>query len=174
MATNPALLKSARLFHLYSGVFFAPALIFFAFTGAIQTFSLHETTRGSNYKPPAILAKLGQLHKKQTLIIPVRNPPPPETAPHQTPASAAKQANPKPAGNPADARAAAPKDPQAPTPPKAKNLWPMKYFFALTAWGLFLSTLSGIYMAYKYTRRSLNITLTLLAGIAVPLLLLLF
>ncbi len=70
MAASPSLLKSVRLFHLYSGVFLAPALLFFAVTGALQTFSLHETTRGSSYKPPAILVKLAQLHKKQTIVVP--------------------------------------------------------------------------------------------------------
>ena len=63
-----------RLVHLYLGIFTAPALIFFAFTGALQTFSLHETTRGSAYKPPAWAVTLGQIHKKQTPVVPVRRP----------------------------------------------------------------------------------------------------
>jgi uncharacterized iron-regulated membrane protein len=53
MSSSHTLLKSTRLIHLYIGVFIAPALLFFAFTGALQTFSLHETTRGSSYRPPA-------------------------------------------------------------------------------------------------------------------------
>ena len=53
MSSSHTLLKYLRLIHLYIGVFIAPALLFFAFTGALQTFSLHETTRGSSYKPPA-------------------------------------------------------------------------------------------------------------------------
>ena len=61
-----------RLLHLYIGVFTTPALIFFAFTGALQTFSLHETTRGSSYKPPAWAMVLAQIHKKQTPIVPVK------------------------------------------------------------------------------------------------------
>jgi hypothetical protein len=189
MATNQSLLKSARLFHLYSGVFIAPALFFFAFTGAVQTFSLHETTRGSSYKPPRILVELGQLHKKQTLVVPERKAPASDAkagAPAgdavRKPASerrdhAARDASPDtpPAGPPAaqPAPGPAPSAVQSPTA-KAKNLLPMKIFFLIVAIGLFFSTLTGLYMSYKYARRSSYITLTLLAGIVIPLLLLLF
>src|SRR5579862_7174126 len=72
MSKSHAVLKFLRKVHLYLGVFTAPALLFFAFTGALQTFSLHETAQGSSYKPPAWIAELGQLHKKQTTELPVR------------------------------------------------------------------------------------------------------
>ena len=78
MSSSHIFLRYTRLVHLYLGVFIAPALLFFAFTGALQTFSLHETTRGSSYKPPAWAVMLGQIHKKQTPIVPVRKSPPPE------------------------------------------------------------------------------------------------
>src|ERR1700755_2432728 len=76
MSTSHTFLKYVRLTHLYLGVFISPALLFFAFTGALQTFSLHETTRGSSYKPPAWAVVLGQIHKKQTPLLPVRKAPP--------------------------------------------------------------------------------------------------
>ena len=76
--TKHALLKAVRLTHLYFGVFIAPALLFFAFTGFLQTFSLHETTRGSSYKPPAIFVKLGNIHKKATLPGPPKPQGPPK------------------------------------------------------------------------------------------------
>src|SRR6201999_811430 len=69
-----ATLRLVRKTHMYFGLFISPALLFFAFTGAVQTLSLHEAA-GSSYKPPAILAQLGQLHKKQTAIMPVRKAP---------------------------------------------------------------------------------------------------
>ncbi len=157
-----SLLKPARLFHLYSGVFLAPAMLFFAFTGFLQTFSFHETTKGSSYKPPAILVQLGQLHKKQTLVVPAAKMRP-----------ADKPVAPPDAGGkghkPADA---APEAPAAPA--KVHNLLPMKIFFAVAAVGLFLSTLTGLFMSYNYARNKLAITATLLAGIVIPLLLLLF
>jgi hypothetical protein len=66
MSKGHAALRFLRKVHLYVGMFSTPALLFFAVTGAMQTFSLHETTQGSNYKPPAWIASLAQLHKKQT------------------------------------------------------------------------------------------------------------
>jgi hypothetical protein len=60
MSSSHTFLKYTRLTHLYIGVFISPALLFFAFTGALQTFSLHETTRGSSYKPPAWAVTLGR------------------------------------------------------------------------------------------------------------------
>ena len=77
MTLSRAFLKYTRVTHLYLGVFTAPALLFFAFTGALQTFSLHETTHSSNYKPPAWAVTLAQIHKKQTSVVPVRKFPPP-------------------------------------------------------------------------------------------------
>jgi hypothetical protein len=48
----------------------------------------------------------------------------------------------------------------------------MKIFFLLVSVSLFLSTLTGVYMSYKYSRGWLLITGLLIAGIVVPLLLL--
>jgi hypothetical protein len=160
MSSSHAFLKYLRLIHLYTGVFIAPALLFFAFTGALQTFSLHETTRGSSYKPPAWAVMLAQIHKKQTSTIPVKKLPP-----------ADKQAD----------KATQEKAQTSPTPPTeapkpsgeatTKNPLPLKCFFLLVSIGLFVSTLSGLYMSYKYIRNRRLITLMLLGGIIVPVLL---
>ena len=72
MSAGHRVLKFIRQLHLYLGVFTAPMLLFFAITGGLQTFSLHETTRGSSYTPPAWLASMAQLHKKQTTVMPMR------------------------------------------------------------------------------------------------------
>lgn len=153
---SPAALKAIRQTHHYTGVFLAPAVLFFAITGCLQTFSLHETTRGSTYKPPALLVHLSQLHKKATIVVPQRKP----AAPIAAPAASPDKAPP----------AKAPEN--APQPP-AHNLLPMKIFFAIVALGLVLSTLSGLVMAFKYTRRTMLVTAILVAGVVVPLLLLL-
>ena len=71
-----SVLKAFRLTHHYIGIFIAPAVLFFSFTGFLQMFSLHETTRGSSYTPPALFVHLAQLHKKATLTIPQRKPAP--------------------------------------------------------------------------------------------------
>jgi len=166
MSTSHATLKFFRQIHLYIGIFISPALLFFAFTGALQTFSLHETTQGSSYKPPAWIATLAQVHKKQTDIVSVhklrlQGPDKPVDAtgsPGKHGASGAPQV------------AAAP---ATPAPPQKSHL-PLKIFFLFVAIGLFTSTLTGIYMAYKFNRRKLVVTGLLLAGVALPLLLLPF
>src|ERR1700693_2480250 len=69
-ATRASLLKLGRQLHLYIGVFSAPALLFFAFSGALQTFSLHQAEPGSNYKPPKWIAFMGEIHKRQMPQLP--------------------------------------------------------------------------------------------------------
>jgi hypothetical protein len=163
-------LRFTRLSHLYLGVFTAPALIFFAFTGALQTFSLHETTRGSTYKPPAWAVTLAQLHKKQTTVVPIRKLPPTEKP-------LAEKAQPAPASVPATPNApnfskSAPPAPQradATPTPKPHNTLPLKIFFLVVAIGLFTSTISGLYLSYKYLHNKALITAILVAGIIVPI-----
>jgi hypothetical protein len=160
MSPKKNTLKYSRLLHLYLGVFAAPAIIFFSITGALQTFSLHETTRGSSYQPPQIIVELSQLHKKQTLIVPTKKPQPPTSA--------------RPTGDkPANPIQPAPRTPEAP-PAKTKNLLPMKIFFLIVSISLLTSTFTGIYMAYKYVRNKTVVTACLAAGIILPILLTLF
>lgn len=147
-------LRYTRLIHLYLGVFTAPALIFFAFTGALQTFSLHETTRGSSYKPPAWAVTLGQLHKKQTPVVPARKAPP-------APAAAEEKPTPKP-GDVAQI---------SPSNTRVHHPLAMKIFFLIVSVGLFVSTISGIYMSYKYVRNRVLMTVLLVFGTLIPIVL---
>ncbi|HEX7732278.1 MAG TPA: hypothetical protein VF415_06490, partial [Rhodanobacter sp.] len=55
--------------------------------------------------------------------------------------------------------------------PRARNPLPLKVFAALVALALALSTLTGLYMAWRYTRQAGRIVAVFLAGIAVPVLL---
>jgi hypothetical protein len=168
MSSSHTLLKYLRLIHLYIGVFISPAILFFAFTGALQTFSLHETTRGSSYKPPAWAVTLAQIHKKQTPIVPAR-----KTPPQDKPVD--KGATEKPRPDTSASQAAPPTSPKTDVPaPKPHNALPLKIFFLLVAIGLFVSTLSGLYMSYKYIRNRKLITAILVAGIVVPILLTIF
>lgn len=170
MSSSHTLLKYLRLIHLYTGVFIAPALLFFAFTGALQTFSLHETTRGSSYKPPAWAVMLGQIHKKQTPIVPVKKPLPPDKQPDK---STPEKAQPSSSNPPQPAPGETPK-PSGEAAPKSHNPLPLKCFFLVVSIGLFVSTLSGLYMSYKYIRNRRLVTVLLLAGIIVPVLLTVF
>jgi predicted small lipoprotein YifL len=78
--TFAASLKSVRLIHRYIGLFFSPPILFFAITGGLQMFGLHETSRGNSYIPPNILVHLSQLHEKGTLYLPPRKVAPPNSA----------------------------------------------------------------------------------------------
>ncbi|OOG44871.1 hypothetical protein B0E52_06910 [Rhodanobacter sp. C06] len=157
MSLTHRVLKGCRLVHLYLGVFTAPALLFFAITGGLQTFGLHETSRGSSYVPPKWLAVAGQLHKKQDMAVP--------PAKLRPPAAAA-------AGKPASAMPAlATRATAAAAAPRAKNPLPLKIFVALVAFALALSTLTGLYLSWKYTRHGGRILAIFLAGIAAPILL---
>ncbi len=157
MSRKHAFLHYTRYTHLYLGVFIAPALLFFAFTGALQTFSFHESTRGSSYKPPAWIATLAQIHKKQTMTVPVRKILP---------------LTPQAAGPKADKADKADKTQTPAAPAKSHNPLPLKFYFLLVSIGLFLSTLSGLYMSYRYSRNRRLITALLIAGVVIPIALL--
>jgi hypothetical protein len=150
--TSATTLRLVRKTHLYLGLFISPALLFFAFTGAVQMLSLHEAG-GRSYNPPAVLAELGQIHKHAGIATPV-------------PDASAK----------ADKAGPISKSPklEATLASKQRQHLPMKIFFVLVAVGLLTSTATGIYMSYKYERNRLLVTGTLAAGIAIPLLLLKF
>jgi hypothetical protein len=172
MSKGHAILRFLRKVHLYLGIFTTPALLFFAFTGAMQTFGLHETTPGSSYKPPAWIATLAQLHKKQDTTVPVRRPrPAAQEAPQvsgKSGGTAASQGEPSGAGKFGASRNAEPA-----SGPHKSHL-PMKIFFLLVSVSLILSTLTGLSMSYRYGRGWGRVTAILAAGLVVPLLLLPF
>lgn len=153
-------LKALRLLHLYIGVFTAPALLFFAFTGALQTFSLHETTRGSSYQPPEWAVVLAQIHKKQTPVV-VKKP-------------SAPKADVKKSESPTAQGGEQQHEREAPRPAgRQHHPLPLKIFFLIVSIGLALSTGTGIYMAYKYARNKSLITALLVLGAILPLVLVL-
>lgn len=157
MTFSQKLIKPARQIHLYIGIFISPAILFFGFSGALQTFGLHQASRGSGYKPPTWIVHLSRIHKNQTATIPVPKPRPASEPPRPDKhADATASPTPRPA-----------------EPPQKSHL-PMKIFFLLVSIGLFTSTLTGLFMAYKFNRNKLVVTALLLAGIIVPLLLLPF
>ena len=112
---------------------------------------------------------LAQIHKKQTPIVPVRKPAPPDRE--------AGKAAPEKAQSSSSSIQAAPVEAPKPTSEvtqKSHNALPLKCFFLLVSIGLFISTLSGLYMSYKYIRNRRLITVMLLGGIIVPVLLTIF
>ena len=168
MSLTHRFIKNVRAIHLYLGVFTAPALLFFAITGGLQTFGLHESARNSSYKPPAWLVSAAQLHKKQTLLKPQHRREPAAAGPVSGRTGVVE---PEPASS---AKAAGERSEASGSKRRVKNLWPMKVFFALVALSLLVSVLSGLYMAWRFSRRPILMTAVLAGGVAIPLLLLLF
>lgn len=155
--------RKLRQFHFYLGVFFAPAIIFFAISGALQTFRLQEE-KGWGGPPPTWIVWLAAIHKDQ-------GPPRPKRA-RPVVAEAAK-----PVVDPAVAAAAKAKaalaDPFAPAqkPAKPRSRLPMQIFTVVMGIGLMLSALLGIVVALNNkAMRRLSIIM-LAAGALVPILL---
>jgi len=138
-------MKSIRRIHGWLGVLFAPSIILFALTGALQMFNLHETERGET---PGFIAKIAMIHTHQTDEVPVRKPQP---APPKTDA-------PRPAPQP-----------QAERP----STLPLKLFFLVMALSLIVSSVLGVWIAFV-SKRDRNLHIGLLAlGLVLPIVLLL-
>lgn len=154
-----------RLLHLYLGTFFAPSIIFFSLTGAAQVINLHETTPGSSYHPPVWLEQLAQVHKKQTLAMRPKGGAPPRPAN----AEARSAGEGKPEGGVARVGQA-----RNTPPPMSLGTYLQKRFFFVMSLGLTITTLLGIYMAFKYNRDRRMIWGMLIVGTVLPLSLLFF
>jgi hypothetical protein len=147
-------MKRIRQLHLYLGTLFAPAIIFFAFTGTLQTFGLHENSKSSGELPAKWIAKLAEVHKNQRLNKPSATGAGSQEK-HLTPQST-RPANPSPAA----------------VGPKPAVL-ALKCFVLFMAVGLITTTCLGIYMSFKYNRDKRIVYALLFAGVALPLTLLL-
>ena len=141
-----------RQWHTYIGLFIAPSVLFFAVTGAIQLFSLHEAH--GDYTPADIVEKLSAVHKDQVF----RKPP--DRKPHApTPEST------PPAGQAAQQALAQGDD-------RGVSRLLLKWFFLFVAAGLILSTCFGIWMGLTNPRRRMVGGILLIAGSLIPLCLL--
>ena len=136
-------MKIIRKLHFYLGVLFAPTIVFFALSGALQILGLHEGKDAS-----ALAAEMALIHKDQILHAPQRAPRP--------------QA-PKPETKPDEQKVEQPR----PEPPH-RSYALVAWFLAL-ALSLVVSTCLGIYMAFAYKRDRVVILSLLGAGIALPI-----
>ena len=115
-------------------------------------FGLHEGHPGEAYQPPAWVAKLGSIHKNQTLA--ERRGPPPGFA--------GAERRPQEFG-------AANKPPQRNEIQRQSGFTvALKWFFLATSLGLVFTTLLGVYMAFKFNRSRVLIWSLLLGGTAAP------
>lgn len=141
---NGSTLRNLRRWHHYIGVFLAPAILFFTFSGFIQVLGWQDQR---NPPPAGWVSWIAGIHKKQE-------------APKPRPVAAPR---------PAAAPAAKPDDDHDHV---AEALGPLKLFALLTALGLFLTTLIGLAVALGTRSMRRTSAIMLAAGVAAPLLLL--
>jgi hypothetical protein len=137
-------MSSIRLWHNYIGIFIAPSVIFFALTGALQIFSLHEA-HGS-YEPPALIEKLSSVHKDQVFA----------RKPHEEHDESGSQP-------PATAEHEVEHD-EGP----ALGTVLLKWFFLFVALALATSTVLGLWIGLTHIQRKRTGRWLLLAGIVLP------
>ena len=141
-----------RHIHAYLIAFVAPTILFFALTGALQIFSLHESHGG--YTPPPLIENLARVHKDQVFAAPRRH----RVVPLQTPVA-------RPEG---DWVAPAPEHDNGQPPPGPKVL-ALTALFLVAAIMLVVATLLGLWMAFTQNRRKVVLLLLFLAGAALPI-----
>lgn len=146
---------SVRVWHNYLGMLIAPSVLFFALTGALQLFGLHEAHDG--YVPPAFIEKLGMLHKDQVFA------PGDHHDPHESPEGDAKGA----AGGGGD------HDHDHDDDHASAPQFALKCYFLIVAIGLASSTLLGLWMGLTQVRQKRTGQILLGVGVLVPVLLVL-
>jgi hypothetical protein len=136
-------MSSIRLWHSYIGILIAPSVIFFALTGALQIFSLHES-HGS-YTPPALIEKLSSIHKDQVF----------------------EQKHPKQHEAESNNDHAPPPQEHEESPTLGTML--LKWFFLFVALALTTSTALGLWIGLTRFQRKRTGWWLLLAGIVLPI-----
>jgi hypothetical protein len=166
-------MQKVRLVHFYLGAFFAPLILFFAFSGVLQVFKLHEAYRDVPGSRGDWIAWFGQFHKEQAWIPPRVAPArrgTPDAAPDSGPRAAQKaEPDAAPKSGP-DAPKAGPKGAPADRERPAASQ-PMKWLVAAMGVALMGTTALGLWIASGYRNRRRGLLIALAAGIVVPLLL---
>lgn len=153
---TPRLLRDL---HTYLAVLFAPTILFFALTGSLQVFSLHEG-QANGYQPPAVVEKLSQVHIHMRYQLKPRKPEPAKSAQAQAPKIA--EAIP--------VKVAEPMKPKAKRGPSVIT----KAFFGAAAIGLTLASLLGLWIGLTQGRlRKVSAVLAVLGAI-LPIALVMF
>ncbi len=146
-------MRQLRRIHHYIGVFFTPAILLFALSGALQTFRLQEE-KGYGGTPPTWIVWMASVHKDSA-------------TPRDRGAERKAQ---RPVGSAADR--ARPIAKRAPASSKPSRL-PMQVFVALLSVGLIVSSVLGVMIALNNTATRRVSILVLVIGTALPLLLML-
>ena len=146
---TPQTMRKVRQFHFYLGVFFAPMIVLFALSGALQTFRLQEE-KGWGSEPPAVIAWMASVHMDSKLP----KAKVPEVAEKEGEKAGALQA-------------------EKPKPPAVKkpSKLPMQIFVTLVSVGLMLSAFLGVAIALNNSKTRTMSWVMLAAGSVMPLLL---
>jgi hypothetical protein len=136
-------MSSIRLWHSYIGILIAPSVIFFALTGALQIFSLHESH--GTYTPPPLIEKLSSIHKDQVLEKK-------HHAEHEAESKNERQPPPQ----------------EHEEGPKLGTVL-LKWFFLFVALALTCSTVLGLWIGLTHLRRKRTGAWLLLAGVVLPI-----
>jgi hypothetical protein len=137
-----------RQWHAYIGLFIAPSVLFFAITGAIQLFNLHEA-HGS-YRPAVLVQMLSAVHKDQVFEQPR------ERTPHSEDSESAVHSG------------GAEEHPSNEADEEKPTTLALKWFFLLVGLGLTLSTSIGVWMGLTQVRRQAIGWSLLAAGAVIP------
>ncbi len=152
-ANRGARARLMRQIHLYLGMFFAPTILFFAVTGSLQLYGLHEASRDGSYSPAPVIEKLSEVHIHQRFAL---APKPQKLPGAQKRAEASPQVAPAPKALP-------------PKPPVWRAV--VRAFFLAAALGLIASALLGLWIGVVQARRRGPALLALAAGMLVPIIL---
>ena len=155
---RPNTLRTLRRYHQYLGLFFAPWIILFSVSGALQTFRLNEA-KGYGGTPPQWMVWLSAVHKDQG---------PPREAKPDKPKSAAPAVD----EHDHDHADAAPNGVGTAAPSKRPNPLPLKIFVILLSISLIVSTLMGVTIALANRAARRSSIMLLVLGTVVPAVLL--
>ena len=136
---------SIRTWHTYLGILIAPSVLFFALTGALQLFGLHEAHDA--YQPLPVIEKLSKVHKDQVFA--------PNEHHEHAPAADADVKEPPTADTDHDAE------------PRLGTVL-LKWFFLVVALTLSTSTVLGLWMGLTHVRHKRIGWWLLGIGIVIP------
>ena len=140
-----------RRWHSYIGLFIAPSVLFFALSGAVQLFGLHE--EHGSYKPWAVIEKLSSVHKDQAYVLGHHHAPDAPEGGAARPGDATPPQAPKP-----DAGDDAP----------AATVVALKVLFLIVAAGLTLSSALGLWIGLTQTRTKRTAWILVALGTLAP------
>ena len=149
----PMSFSSLRRWHSYVGLFIAPSVLFFALTGVLQIFNLHEAH--GNYQPAVLVQKLSAVHKDQVFGKPHQ---------HEAHEEESQSAPPSTGG--------AQEGPAEETEKDSLPTLALKWYFFIVALALIASTSIGIWMGISQIRRKAIAWTLLVAGAFTPICLL--